>query len=140
MAQCGINEEADTTTWPDEQCLCKGGVDPDEFGCPSEHDQTLLEELNKPSPDLAAVRLLLDQGARPNIASGGVPLLFIAATLGHAEAVSVLITAGADPNTQIRNPTGGDDYLPEYLGRNGLTGTPAEALSRFSPGGARRRC
>ena len=127
MTQCGINEEADTTTWPDEQCLCKGGVDPDEFGCPSEHDQTLLEELNKPSPDLAAVRLLLDQGARPNIASGGVPLLFIAATLGHAEAVSVLITAGADPNTQIRNPAGGDDYLPEYLGRNGLTGTPASA-------------
>ena len=127
VTQCGINEEADTTTWPDEQCLCKGGVDPDEFGCPSEHDQTLLEELNKPSPDLAAVRLLLDQGARPNIASGGVPLLFIAATLGHAEAVSVLITAGADPNTQIRNPMGGDDYLPEYLGRNGLTGTPASA-------------
>ena len=127
VAQCGINEDADTTTWPDEQCLCKGGVDPDEFGCPSEHDQTLLEELNKPSPDPAAVRLLLDQGARPNIASGGVPLLFIAATLGHAEAVSVLITAGADPNTQIRNPTGGDDYLPEYLGRNGLTGTPASA-------------
>ena len=128
VTQCKINEVEDTTTWPDGQCLCKDGVEQDDFGCPSEHDATLLAELRKTSPDLATVRFLLDQGARPNITtSAGVPLLVVAATLGHAKAVSVLITAGADPNAQIRNPTGGDDYLPEYLGRNGLTGTPASA-------------
>ena len=128
VTQCKINEEEDTTTWPDGQCLCKYGVERDDFGCPSEHDATLLAELRKTSPDLATVRFLLDQGARPNITtSAGVPLLVVAATLGHAEAVSVLITAGADPNAQIPNISGGYDYLPEYLGRNGLTGPTATA-------------
>ena len=128
VTQCKINEVEDTTTWPDGQCLCKNGVEQDDFGCPSEHDATLLAELRKTSPDLATVRFLLDQGARPNITtSAGVPLLVVAATLGHAEAVSVLITAGADPNAQIPNISGGDDYLPEYLGHNGLTGDPATA-------------
>ena len=49
------------------------------------------------SPNLASLRQALDDGASPNSVLDGVPVLILAATLGHAGAVSVLITAGADP-------------------------------------------
>ena len=39
----------------------------------------------------------------PDIAdSEGTPILIVAATLGHAEIVSVLVTAGADPDARLR--------------------------------------
>ena len=64
-------------------------------------EEGLTAEVQKASPNLATVRFLLGQGAGPNITtSAGLPILIVAATLRHAEVVSVLITAGADPNTE----------------------------------------
>ena len=113
----------------DYSCVCAdtGEATRADGSCYSDEEKALVAEFEREPLDLVSVVALLDQGVNPNLTSGGIPLLFVAATLGDAEAVSILITAGVDPNTQIRNPTGGDDYLPEYLGRNGLTGTPASA-------------
>ena len=59
---------------------------------------TLLAEIRKTSPDLAVIRRALSLNADPNTAtSDGIPALVVAATLLHAEAVSVLIAAGANP-------------------------------------------
>ena len=102
VSECGISAEADTTTWPDSQCRCANGATADEFGCPSDHDPTLIAEVQEDSPNLATVRALLTQGARPNITtSAGLPLLYVAATLLHADVVSVLITAGASPTVKV---------------------------------------
>ena len=49
------------------------------------------------SPNLASLARVLEDGANPDSVLDGVPVLIVAATLGHAGAVSVLITAGADP-------------------------------------------
>ena len=101
VAACRGDAEADTTTWPDSQCKCPDGATEDEFGCQSDYDLTLIAEVQKRSPDLDVVRDLLDKGARPNITiSAGTTLLIVAATLGHAEIVSVLVTAGADANAR----------------------------------------
>ena len=101
VAECANSSQgADTTTWPDSQCQCADGTSRDELGCVSDHDPTLIAEVKKTKPNLATVRYLLDQGARAGITSAGVPLLIVAATLRHAEVVSVLITAGADPNAE----------------------------------------
>ena len=70
-------------------------------------NMTLLAEIQKSSPDLAIVVQALDANADPDVAdSDGVAALIIAATLGHAEIVSVLVTAGADANARwdIENP------------------------------------
>ena len=87
----------------DFTCVCRStgeGPDADDI-CRTPADNLLLAEIQKTSPDLATVRAQLDAGADPNRpAPGGFPPLIIAATLGHAEIVSVLITAGADPDAR----------------------------------------
>ena len=75
------------------------------------HQEALQEEfvaeIQKPSsPALATIRALLSSlnGADPNGAdAAGTPLLIVAATLGHAEIVSVLVTAGADPDARLNS-------------------------------------
>ena len=127
--QGSANHLPSVNTLSDYSCVCAdtGEATRADGSCYSDEEKALIAEFEREPLDLVSVVALLDQGVNPNLTSGGIPLLFVAATLGDAEAVSILITAGVDPNTQIRNPTGGDDYLPEYLGRNGLTGTPASA-------------
>ena len=122
VAECGRNAEADATTWPDTQCNCAPGVEPDYLGCPSDHDRALIEAVQASPQNLVSVRSLLDLGARPNItASVGVPLLFVAATLLHAEVVSVLITAGANVSAEFGlavtrvNREGSPRPLPRFL-------------------------
>ena len=134
VAHCGRDKFADTTTWPDSQCLCAREGDADEFGCPSEFDAALIREVRKPSPDLAAIRALLDRRANPNVASGGIPLLVVAATLLHAEAVRALITAGADPLVKVDgivhpvyNPHKVPRFIPEALVARGLYGQYSSA-------------
>ena len=74
------------------------------------HQEALQEEfvaeIQKPSPALATIRALLSSlnGANPNGAdAAGTPLLIVAATLGRAEIVSVLVTAGADPDARLNS-------------------------------------
>ena len=89
-------------------------------------DAALLAEVQKPSPNLATVRFLLDQGASRNITtSAGIPILVAAATLRHAEVVSVLITAGADVSVTMRifsdvigAPGGKFQFLPALLAQH----------------------
>ena len=69
--------------------------------CPSSAEVALAAEIQKPFPVLSSVRALLGPGrdASPDGTSdNGVPLLLVAATLGHAKIVSVLVTAGANVN------------------------------------------
>ena len=63
-------------------------------------DLALYAEIQKPAPDLAVIREKINQGAFLDLTQNGAPLLIAAATLGHALAVSVLVTAGADPNAR----------------------------------------
>ena len=66
--------------------------------CPNLSSAALIAEVEKTNPVLSSVRALLNAGAKPDAAWGpGVPLLLAAATLGHAQIVSVLVTAGANP-------------------------------------------
>ena len=58
---------------------------------------TLQAEIQKLSPNLTVVRQALDANADPDHQAGGVPVLIVAATLGHAKIVSVLVTFGANP-------------------------------------------
>ena len=72
----------------------------------SEARISLLAEVKKPfgEADAAAVLRLLDEhNVSPDIEDlEGTPVLIVAATLGHAEIVSVLVTAGADPDARLR--------------------------------------
>ena len=121
VAACRGDAEADTTTWPDSQCKCPDGVTEDEFGCQSDHDSTLIAEVQKGSPDLDVVRDLLDKGARPNITiSAGTPLLIVAATLGHAKIVSVLVTAGADADARDSD----ENAVPHIVAINDFGSAP----------------
>ena len=118
VSQCENGETTDAAVWPDARCQCAGGETPDAAGCPTTMDDDFLDALREDPPNLATIRFLLDQGVRPGITtSAGVPALFVAATLGRADVVSVLITAGANASAQI-----GNDFLPEYLAKNGLVG------------------
>ena len=87
----------------DHSCVCadSGEATRADGSCYSDEEKALVAEFEREPLNLVSVVALLDQGVNPNLASGGVPLLFVAATLGDAEAVSILITAGADPNAQI---------------------------------------
>ena len=121
VAACRGDAEADTTTWPDSQCKCPDGATEDEFGCQSDHDSTLIAEVQKRSPELAVVRDLLNKGARPNITiSAGTPLLIVAATLGHAKIVSVLVTAGADANARDSD----ENAVPHIVAINDFGSAP----------------
>ena len=51
-----------------------------------------------PMVNLASLVAAVDAGADPDLAANGVPLLIRSALDGNAEAVSVLITVGANPN------------------------------------------
>ena len=67
---------------------------------------SLLAEVKKPRGAANATvvaDLLGGNFVGPDIAdSEGTPILIVAATLGHAEIVSVLVTAGADPDARLR--------------------------------------
>ena len=67
----------------------------------------LRAEIRKESPNTEVVRRFLAVADADGTFLDGVALLITAAALGHAEVVSVLITAGADPDT--RSPFGGFD-------------------------------
>ena len=114
--------------------------------CPNEHilpdggcaaaaaasvNAALLAEVGKDFPDVAdvaAARRALDGGADPNLTtSAGVPVL-VAAALGlHAEVVSVLITAGADPLVKVAGI---------FEGNGGFN---IQTLSAFIPGALAER-
>ena len=63
----------------------------------------LLEEVKKPRARAAEVlRLLDDRSVSPDTEDlDGTPILIVAATMGHAEIVGALITAGANPNARL---------------------------------------
>ena len=77
----------------------------------------LLEEVQEESPSLALIRYLLSDAnppANPNTPdSNNVPVVAVAAKLGHAEVVSVLITAGANP--AARDPSFYDTSIPHLM-------------------------
>ena len=82
-------------------CACPAGEEFFRDRCVDPPHAELIAAVQAVKPDLAVIRALLDQGARANITlAGGLPLVFSAATLFHAEVVSVLVTAGADPETR----------------------------------------
>ena len=118
----------------DFSCVCPAGSSagepPDVNGqCPSSHDPALIEEVKKTDPSLARVRALLAAGARSGVTvSNGTPLIFVAATLGHAKIVSVLITAGADPDVTLPHPNHHlgtvRSVLPLLVGTNGRYPVP----------------
>ena len=91
-AACGGNQiEGAAAGWGEIQCELPPAV--------IAANMTLLAEIQEDSPDLDVVRAALRAGAEPNHqAAGGVPVLIVAATLGRAEVVSVLVTAEADVN------------------------------------------
>ena len=101
---------------------------------------TLLAEIRKSSPDLDAVLRALDGSANPNVTtSAGIPVLVVAATMLHAEAVSVLITAGADPLVKVdgvydatynRNTV--SRFIPEALMERGLLALPSDGGRRLA--------
>ena len=101
---------------------------------------TLLAEVRKPRPDLAVMREALSLNANPNITtSAGIPVLVVAATMLRAEAVSVLITAGADPLVKVdgvydatynRNTV--SRFIPEALMERGLRSAPTDGGRRLA--------
>ena len=83
------------------ECACPAGEELFRGSCVDAPHEELIEAVQAVPPDLAAIRALLDQGARADITlAGGLPLIFAAVTLSHAEVISVLITAGAHPETR----------------------------------------
>ena len=139
VSQCGDNQVADTTTWPDSQCRCAHGEEVGESGCLSEFDAALVSAALEPKPDLAAIRALLNQGANPNVTSNGVPLLAVAATLLRADVVGVLITAGADPmvkvpgkDDEVFNPRSVSIFIPEAIIQAGRDDPPRAAGTRLA--------
>ena len=107
-----VNANVDVTAYFSVACDSEGN-------CLSPGGLSLAVEVRKPSPDLTKVLTLLNSSS-PDIKIMGAPLIFVAATLGHADVVSVLITFGANPNAQFDH-----NYLPEHLARNGRTGNNA---------------
>ena len=101
VSACGKNEHA-VAVWPDSQCQCVHGAPDAQGDCPAlQIEQDLLDEVLEEAPRIATVRALLSQGARANLTlDDGRPLIFAAVSLRHADVVSVLVTAGADPNVR----------------------------------------
>ena len=80
---------------------------------------TLRAEIQKTLPSLVTVRQALGAGADPDHDADGVPLLIVAATLGHADIVSVLVTFGANPAAV---DGGFDDFnAPHYMSAHNAT-------------------
>ena len=119
----GVSETAPTSCecnveGADENCLCPADAPyipaENSCGCPPGEvfnqftsycqlnpDTALLAaEVVKASPDLVSVRALLDAGADPNGLASGVRFILAAAAQGHSGVVSILITAGVDPDTR----------------------------------------
>ena len=92
-------------------------------------DMTLQAEIQETPPDLAVVRQALADGANPNAMVGGVPLLFKAGRLGHADVVSVLVTFGVILTAKVF-ADGANQYFPEYMSHNGLPGGAAAATGK----------
>ena len=98
----------------------------------------LLEEVQKDAPSLERVRHLLSDAnppANPNTPdSNNVPVVAVAAKLGHAEVVSVLITAGASPTA--RDPSFHDTSIPHLMAAHDAppnsTANKWEVLQSFS--------
>ena len=97
--------DVEKTNTPAELCTCTGGLAGDGVTCGQQAASAeLLAEVKKPAgaANVSMVLTLLGFGANANIADGpgGPAALIIAATLGHAEIVSVLVTAGATANAR----------------------------------------
>ena len=73
--------------------------------CVGSASQALLDELKRPRVNVAKFLRLLDgRGVSPDVEyPDGTPILIAAATLGHAEIVGALITAGANPEARLRS-------------------------------------
>ena len=92
-AACGDNqrEKAAPSSWGERQCEFLPAV--------AAANMTLLAEIQEDPPDLDVVRAALRAGAVPDHRTAeGIPALIVAAKLGRAKVVSVLVTAGADVN------------------------------------------
>ena len=100
VPQCGSYATLNAAAWPSSQCECDHGETNPAGECPSLPDVALAAEVEKTNPVLSSVRALLNAGASPDAAgtTGRVPLLIVAATIGHADIVSVLVTVGANVN------------------------------------------
>ena len=97
-------------------CVCPAEQIVYEGVCAFIPDVGLISETLSPSPDLAAARTLLDNGANPNVLlrPDGTALLAAAVTMNHAGLVSVLITAGANPTLRVTR--GADSHLlPDFF-------------------------
>ena len=142
MASAGWTLLANTAADPDEAVLSRLRASPGgetavftvtmvsaqgeaarEFRVRAETTAPLLPSLRAAvrSGDAEAARNLLDMlgSERANAHDGGAPLLAVAAALGHAKMVSVLITAGANPNA--RHPSFKDFTIPRLLTGDDLT-------------------
>ena len=98
-------------------CTCHNGLTGDGFNCghPSA-DAALVAEVKKPMGEasVAAVLKHLQNGASPGaMDANGVVALIVAARMGHAEIVSVLVTAGA--NVNATDPTFHDTDVVQHL-------------------------
>ena len=118
----------------------------------SDESAALLAEIVKSSPDQAVLLSAVAGGADPNLSvlnppawganrSGtcaNCPLLVYAAGRGFADLVSVLITAGANP--EVRDSSNFNRYIPSVMtfnpgGGNGLPyATALEVLRHYSDG------
>ena len=90
--------------------VCPFGYDAEAEACVA-HEDVLLAEIRKDSPSLVTVLQALEAGASPDHKAGEVPLLIVAATMGHAEIVSVLVTAGADPDARWKRASCGSQTV-----------------------------
>ena len=126
----------------DYSCICTDSGEPAKAdgSCHSDQEKALIEEVKKvsPPPNLATVRALLAHSdVKPNLFDSGVPLLAIAATLLHAEVVSVMITAGADVSVKFGVAAGnlaiGDTpvFVPILLAQLAASDKPLSANRRF---------
>ena len=87
----------------ENSCGCPAGEVFNQFTsyCQLNPDTALLAaEVVKASPSLISVRALLDAGADPNGMVNEVRFILTAAAQGHSGVVSILITAGVDPDTR----------------------------------------
>ena len=127
------------SSWPDSQCQCEHGAQDAQGDCPaSQIEQDLLDEVLEAAPRIATVRALLSHGARANLTlDDGRPLIFAAVSLRHADVVSVLVTAGADPNVRHNFGSPGVPELYSVPGR--ILSNANERLARGVDFTRRRR-